>query len=52
MSYISGGKCKAAETKYAAECTKHDLIIVSHTSQKPYISFKIMQQALGRRESS
>ena len=30
----SGGKCSTTDTIYAAECTKHDLIYVGHSSQK------------------
>ena len=30
----SGGKCITTDTIYAAECTKHNLIYVGHSSQK------------------
>ena len=30
----SGGKCNTTDTIYAAECTKHKLIYVGHSSQK------------------
>ena len=30
----SGGKCNTTDTIYAAECTKHNLIYVCHSSQK------------------
>ena len=30
----SGGKCNTTDTIYTAECTKHDLIYVGHSSQK------------------
>ena len=30
----SGGKCNTTDTIYAAECTKHNLIYVDHSSQK------------------
>ena len=30
----SGGKCSTTDTIYAAECTKHNLIYIGHSSQK------------------
>ena len=32
--FTSGGKCNTSDTIYAAECTKHKLIYVRHSSQK------------------
>ena len=32
--FTSGGKCNTSDTIYAAECTKHKLIYVGHSSQK------------------
>ena len=32
--FTSGGRCNTIDTIYAAECTKHKLIYVGHSSQK------------------
>ena len=32
--FTSGGRCNTSDTIYAAECTKHKLIYVGHSSQK------------------
>ena len=32
--FTSGGRCNTRDTIYAAECTKHKLIYVGHSSQK------------------
>ena len=32
--FTSGGECNTSDTIYAAECTKHKLIYVGHSSQK------------------
>ena len=32
--FTFGGKCNTTDTIYAAECTKHNLIYVGHSSQK------------------
>ena len=34
LCLTSGGKCNTTDTIYAAECMKHNLIYVGHSSQK------------------